>query len=53
MHHHSNLTDDQVRQMRAMYKPWVCGYSVLAKEFGCVFSTALDICTYRTRRDVT
>ena len=52
MHHRAKLTEDQVRAMRADYHPYVRGYEWLAREYGCGISTARDICTYRTRRDV-
>lgn len=48
-HQKARLTDAQVREMRADYLPYVRGYSVLARRFGCGKSTARDICTYRTR----
>ena len=51
-HHRAKLTNDQVRQMRAKYLAYVIGYETLAAEFGCGISTARDICTYRTRRNV-
>jgi hypothetical protein len=52
MHHRSILSADQVRAMRKMYKPYVVGYTELARHFGCGISTARDIVTYRTRVDV-
>ena len=52
IHHRAKLTNDQVRQMRAMYLAYVIGYETLAAEFGCGISTARDICTYRTRKGV-
>ena len=52
MHHRAKLSADQVRQMRAKYLAYVVGYETLAREFGCGISTARDVCTYRTRRDV-
>ena len=51
-HHRAKLSNWQVREMRAAYIPWVRGYGFLARQFGCGESTARDICTYRTRRDV-
>lgn len=51
-HHRAILTADQVRAMRAAYVPGKVGYETLAARFGCGISTARDICTYRTRRDV-
>lgn len=52
MHHRAKLTDDQVRDMRKRHIAYVVGYETLTAEFGCGVSTARDICTYRTRRDV-
>jgi hypothetical protein len=52
-HHRAKLTADQVRAMRSRYVPGTVGYETLAAEFSCGVSTARDICTYRTRRDVT
>lgn len=52
IHHRAKLTDDQVRQMRAEHKPWVVGYETLADKYNCGVSTARDICTYRTRKNV-
>jgi len=52
MHHLAKLSADQVRQMRAKYLAYVVGYETLAREFGCGISTARDVCTFRTRRDV-
>ena len=46
------LSDDQVRQIRAMYVPYVRGYETLARMFGAGVSTVRDVCTYRTRVDV-
>lgn len=53
-HHRAKLTDDQVREMRALYSEWKAGglrkgYAALAAIFDCGISTARDICTYRTR----
>ena len=52
MHHKAKLSDEKVRQMRNEYKPWVIGYEKLAAKFECGISTARDICTYRTRKNV-
>lgn len=52
MHHRAKLTSDQVRQMRALYQPYVRGYRALAQMFRCGESTARDICTYRTRKNI-
>jgi len=51
-HHRAKLTNDQVRQMRELYLPYVRGYETLAAMFGCGISTARDICLYYTRRNV-
>lgn len=48
-HQKAELTDEQVRTMRAKYVPFVTGYGALGKEFGCSPWTARDIVTYRTR----
>lgn len=50
----AKLTDDQVRQMRAEYYPYARGkgYLSMARKFQCCESTARDICTYRTRKNV-
>jgi hypothetical protein len=48
-HQKAVLTDAQVRQMRAEYKPYVVGYDALAKKYGCGASTARDIVQHRTR----
>lgn len=48
-HQKAKLSDAQVRDMRAQYVPFVVGYRVLAKRFGCAESTVRDICTFRTR----
>lgn len=52
MHHRANLSDDQVSAMRKEHIAYVVGYETLAKKYGCGISTARDICTYRTRRNV-
>jgi|WetSurMetagenome_2_1015567.scaffolds.fasta_scaffold927971_2 hypothetical protein len=52
MHHRAKLNDEQVKLMRQIYQPWVKGYETMAKQFNCGISTARDILTYRTRRDV-
>lgn len=46
------LTDEQVRQIRALHVPHVRGYERLAKQFGVGISTIRDVCTYRTRATV-
>ena len=51
-HPKAKLTDDQIRKMRSMHLPYVRGYEFLAREFKCGISTARDICTYRTRKNV-
>ena len=48
-HHRAKLTDEQVEQIRAMYKPRKFGYVRLARLFGVGESTIRDILTYRTR----
>ena len=48
-HHKAVLTTEQVRALRAMYRPYVCGYATCAKAFGISPNTARDILTYRTR----
>lgn len=53
-HHKAELSDADVRGMRALYaewkkKGWRKGYGTLAAIFGCGDSTARDIITYRTR----
>ena len=53
MHHKAKLTDNQVREMRKEYIGYVRGYGYLAKKYNCGESTARDICTYRTRINVT
>lgn len=53
MHHRAKLTDQQVVNMRKQHLAYVVGYETLAKLFGCGISTARDICTYRTRYNVT
>lgn len=52
-HHRAKLTDKQVAEMRNQHLAYVVGYETLAKRFGCGVSTARDICTYRTRYNVT
>ena len=52
LHHRAKLSADQVRQMRAKYLAYVVGYETLAREFGCGISTAMDVCTFRTRKNV-
>ena len=52
MHHRAKLTKEQVKAIRADYKPWVFGYASLAKKYGAGISTIRDICTYRTRKNV-
>jgi predicted DNA binding protein len=52
MHHRAKLTPDQVRQIRAAYKPGVFGYVRLSRLFGVAESTIRDILTYRTRWNV-
>lgn len=52
-HHRAKLTDKQVADMRKQHLAYVVGYETLAKRFGCGVSTARDICTYRTRYNVT
>ena len=51
-HQRAKLLDLEVVAMRAMYKPYVCGYGEVARAFNCGVSTARDICTYRTRINV-
>ena len=50
-HQRAKLTDDQVKEIRAMHMPYVRGrgYKALALKFGAAESTIRDICTYRTR----
>jgi hypothetical protein len=43
------LSDEQVKQIRALHVPYVRGYETLAKQFGVGVSTIRDICTWRTR----
>lgn len=45
LHHHAKLTDDQVRQLRAVYKRYGKEHVALAKEFGINPRTAHGICT--------
>ena len=52
MHHRAKLTDEQVIEMRKRHLAYIIGYETLAKEFCCGISTAMDICTYRTRYNV-
>ena len=52
MHHKAKLSDAHVREMRNRYLAYVVGYETLAKEFRCGISTARDICTFRTRKNV-
>lgn len=52
MHHRAKLSAEQVRAMRKEHLAYVRGYDYLAKKYGCGLSTARDICTYRTRRNV-
>ena len=52
IHHRAKLTDDQVSEMRKKHLAYVVGYETLAKMFACGVSTARDICTFRTRRNV-
>lgn len=44
------LTDDQVREVRALYKPFVrgSGYGAIAKKYGVALSTIRDVIQYRT-----
>lgn len=56
-HPRAKLTDEQVREMRALYADWQArrlslGYGKLASIYGCGQSTARDIITLRTRWDV-
>lgn len=48
-HPKARLSDAQVAEIRAKYRPGVYGYHRLAVEYGCGESTVRDICTYRTR----
>lgn len=43
------LTDDQVREVRALYKPFVrgCGYGAIAEKYGVAVSTIRDLIQYR------
>jgi hypothetical protein len=52
MHHRAKLPDSTIRAMRADYFPYVRGYEWIAKKYGCGISTARDIITFRTRRNV-
>lgn len=52
MHHRAKLTNAQVKAMRNEHLAYVRGYETLAKKFNCGISTARDICTYRTRKNV-
>ena len=51
-HQKAKLTDNQVREMRKQYIPYVVSYKTLANRFGCGESTARDICQYVTRINV-
>lgn len=51
-HQKAKLTDDQVREMRKAYMPYVVSFAELARRFGCSVSTANDICSYRTRINI-
>lgn len=44
------LTDDQVREVRALYRPGVrgAGYEALAARFGVGVSTIRDLILFRT-----
>ena len=48
-HQRAKLTDAQVAEIRAKYRPYRRGYRQLAREYGCGESTIRDICQYRTR----
>jgi len=54
MHHRAKLTDAKVLQMRAEHCPYARGkgYESLARKYQCGESTARDICTYRTRKNI-
>ena len=52
MHHRAKLTAVQVRAMRGEHLPYVNGYPTLTRKYGCGISTARDICTFRTRKNV-
>ena len=54
-HFRAQLSDDQVRAMRARYAKRKAagkryGYEAAAKDFGCGISTARDIILQKTRR---
>lgn len=53
-HHNAKLTDVDVLEMRRLResRPWLWSYRALADYLGCGQSTARDIVTYRTRRDI-
>ena len=51
-HQRAKLLDLEVIAMRKMHIPYVVGYDKLAKIFNCGVSTARDVCTYRTRKNV-
>lgn len=46
------LTDEQVKQIRAMHVPYVMGYGRIAKLFKVGESTVRDVCKYWTRAGV-
>jgi hypothetical protein len=52
MHHRAVLTDDDVQEIRAIYRSGKLGYSALAKRFDSSESTIRDIVKYITRADV-
>ena len=52
LHHRAKLSDEAVRKMREDHLAYIVGYRTLSRRYGCGESTARDICTYRTRRNV-
>ena len=48
-HPKAKLTDQQVKEMRAIYESGGIGYGFLADYFKCGASTVRDIVQYRTR----
>lgn len=51
-HHQAKLTDQLVRDIRAMHLPYIRGYGLIGKHFGVPTSTVKDVCTYRTWKHV-
>lgn len=50
-HYRARLSDEQVKNLRADYKPFVFSIQKCADKYRCGFSTARDIIYFATRKN--